>query len=843
MKASAKAGASRAYSKSKSLCAVLSPAIIRKQLAKECGKHAKAHSCLNVFRAHPESLLKWRMMWYALPKADRQERLIGMFSNAIVVAGNPQKQEFSMQYSVLGRVVCRDAFILCTGIHSYTIQHARDAAFATLPMSGLPVAGLPVVGLPTRAWARKRPLLYMDARAWLLDYAKLHGDTSPLNDCILLPSGLKQFYYASYFRDRLARGVPKDQIASIAWFIKVWRDELPWVKIRAPSGPFTHCSICEYLKMLIAATVDATLRSALVVRLGNHYDFQAAQRIAMSNLFRASERDPLEMMAVAWDKMDQQKTIIPRVCSLASTSFFKGGPRIVMSLIGVLAPGLWKHPLLYSVFPDCVHGGNMCASMMLEMLCQIHGQLGCLPRRLVIQADNTQKETKNSICLFAACWLLSHLMYTRLETIEFAYLVVGHTHDLIDAFFSLVNRAAKRQDILSPPHLMRRLADVLSKPPSWKHLQDQYDFQKAQPGILSSKVVKGITQPHHYRVFWGTNGNICVQSKRWLSDPVWSDVVALCTPDDVRDLRSTSLDEVELRWAEDTYPQKFVAWCDKLKSLMHAVGRDTAELDHCCDIVRHKLQMYVNSGESLAEQIRRLQTNKTSEIAASDVDSKLERMYNNTGSRGLFSSIDAYTGAPVASLPLIRSSREIQGAAAFFEEELSDNMFCLYRWSDAGLPIRLGRVLRCVREDKAAAYVVMQSWWPVQKPGKFLRPNIFGTWFKGAKAISMTSGQNKRRRREEASHQLFEDHNGIMVNMEDVLIWPVDVEPGNIVNFGPGSATPEAHRIPFSALRALQARYGINLSAKDYSFSRRGKEFRAFMGDASSSSSSSSSES
>ena len=78
--------------------------------------------------------------------------------------------------------------------------------------------------------------------------------------------------------------------------------------------------------------------------------------------------------------------------------------------------------------------------------------------------------------------------------------------------------------------------------------------------------------------------------------------------------------------------------------------------------------------------------------------------------------------------------------------------------------------------------------------------------------------------------------------MEDVLIWPVDVEPGNIVNLWPGSAAPEAHRIPFATLRALQARYGINLSAKNYSFSKRGKKFRAFMGEASSSSPSNSCE-
>ncbi len=156
----------------------------------------------------------------------------------------------------------------------------------------------------------------------------------------------------------------------------------------------------------------------------------------MTNLFRGSERDPSELMAVAWDKMDQQKTIIPRVAALSNTAFQKGGARIVMSRIGVLAPALWQEPIVYTVFPDCKHGGNMCASLMVEMLCQIYDRLAGLPSRLLIQADNTGKENKNTRCLFSACWILAQLQFTRLESIEFAYLIVGHAHDLIDALFA-----------------------------------------------------------------------------------------------------------------------------------------------------------------------------------------------------------------------------------------------------------------------------------------------------------------------------------------------------------------------------------------------------------------------
>ena len=420
---------------------------------------------------------------------------------------------FVTHYKVLGQPVCRDAFIACTGIYADTLQRARQAANTGLPVgktslpaaiAGLPAAntGLPVPE-PNSLWVSRRPSAYMDARAWLLDYAKVHADTSPLNDRMLLPAGLKKYYYALYYRDRLVHDIAEERIASMTTFLDAWRQELPWIQIRTPSGPFTRCGVCEYLKMLLGKASDTSLRSILLARLGSHYDFQSAQRIAMTNLFRESERDPRELMAVAWDKMDQQKTIIPRVAALAHTAFQKSGQRLVMPLTGVLAPALWQAPLVYTIFPDCPHGGNMCASMMIEMLCQIHSRLAGLPRRLLIQADNTAKETKNTVCLFAACWVLAQLEHTNLQIIEFAYLIVGHTHDLIDAFFSLVNRAASKVDILSPPGLFGRIAAVLTNPPSWKHLQDQYDFQGAQPRTLKAQTIKGITQPHHYRVFLG----------------------------------------------------------------------------------------------------------------------------------------------------------------------------------------------------------------------------------------------------------------------------------------------------------------------------------------------------
>ncbi len=252
----------------------------------------------------------------------------------------------------------------------------------------------------------------------------------------------EEYFYTVYYRDCIVREVPDNQIASLSYFLKVWRTELPWVKLRAPSGPFTHCGLCDFMRLLIGSTKEAGMKHQLLLRLGDHYAFQAAQRIAISNIFAESQRDPGELLAIGWDKMDQAKNIIPRVKSLANTQFMKGGSRLVVSLIGVLCPAITQRPMFYTVLEDQVQGSDMICSLFIDVLLEAVGSLGQLPRSVFLQADNTAKETKNTITLFCAIWLLCQLRQTRLESIEFGYLVVGHTHDLIDAWFAYVSKAS-----------------------------------------------------------------------------------------------------------------------------------------------------------------------------------------------------------------------------------------------------------------------------------------------------------------------------------------------------------------------------------------------------------------
>ena len=230
------------FKKSRKILGKLMIDKIRSSVQEPCEKWGKRHTCLDEFRDCPIIVLRWRKVWYALPKADRMTRLVAEFEKGFrdQRLANAGLDLNRMQYTFFGFEVCREAFIKLTGIHADTLQVARGIA---LGKSGR--AQIPQVH---RDRASKK---YVEARSWLLAYADVHADSSPLRDSLYLPAGRRQYYYAVYFRECVTRGRPPSEIASLDYFLMMWRREFPWIELRAPSGPFTHCGLCDYLKMVI----------------------------------------------------------------------------------------------------------------------------------------------------------------------------------------------------------------------------------------------------------------------------------------------------------------------------------------------------------------------------------------------------------------------------------------------------------------------------------------------------------------------------------------------------------------------------------------------------------------
>ena len=114
-------------------------------------------------------------------------------------------------------------------------------------------------GCPPQRHPRQDAPVYLQMRAWLLDYAETAGDYSPLDACLWLPSGRKFYYYCVYKTQHTGR------CGSADTFYKMWRNEFPWIKI---SGGclFTRCGLCDSLKGAAAAARTQAIRDTIIYR-------------------------------------------------------------------------------------------------------------------------------------------------------------------------------------------------------------------------------------------------------------------------------------------------------------------------------------------------------------------------------------------------------------------------------------------------------------------------------------------------------------------------------------------------------------------------------------------------
>ena len=159
--------------------------------------------------------------------------------------------------------------------------------------------------------------------------------------------------------------------------------------------------------------------------------------------------------------------------------------------------------------------------------------------------------------------------------------------------------------------------------------------------------------------------------------------------------------------------------------------------------------------------------------------------------------------------------------ACYNADPVEDGNFVLFRPTPSegkGLPIQLGRVLRIVFASKDP-YAIIEGWWPVMKAKYGERLNIFGTWLRSSQPRTFESGIGKKRRRD-AVGEVTADPVGAIVKMADILLWPLELECGNL-----GSRfTAQGGKIPMDAL--LQVHRIVKLDGIDIAFSRRGEVFR-----------------
>jgi hypothetical protein len=302
------------------------------ELSKPCGMHAKVHTCMDPFKDNPALVLNWRVLWRSLPACLRQEALI-VNAKKSTGAGGQARMILDIgraSFTFLGYSVCRIALMKLSGIGSWSLTEARKKADSN-QKSCLSRREL---GNAILIQNTNKPKQYIDARNWLVHYADTHSDRSPISLECYLPAGRKAFYHAMYEHERKAAGKPS---ASLSVYLAAWRVECRWLVVMKSVCKFVKCNLCEYLKRQIdmTARTEVWILGILKDRLGQHYAFQSAQRLAQGLLMEKC----IQSLGLKWffkiDKMDQNSAIVPTVWSQLASGLFKEGDRIQVSLQGL----------------------------------------------------------------------------------------------------------------------------------------------------------------------------------------------------------------------------------------------------------------------------------------------------------------------------------------------------------------------------------------------------------------------------------------------------------------------------------------------------------------------------
>ena len=300
--------------------------------------------------------------------------------------------------------------------------------------------------------------------------------------------------------------LPKINEANVAMNLKpisasnlsrIWKESFLEYAPKGRGDSFARCGTCdEYKQLRSACTPMSVQREKWEKVLENHLAGQKAHRKQYYAHRYISEQYPEKMVTIIHDKMDQSKIASPHFShkSKATEAFMK----LPVAITGMIAHGhgdvRYSHYGLdiYPMNPNhtigsiakllqdlegvrrnvsrylfteegekstltkaLLKGAEICRESLLPTV-EEPEDAKQLPPILTLQLDNACADNKNR-WVFAFC---SMLVYKRIfRDVYINFLIVGHTHEDIDALFGRWSMRLKTRDYPTLPLLMKSFMD------------------------------------------------------------------------------------------------------------------------------------------------------------------------------------------------------------------------------------------------------------------------------------------------------------------------------------------------------------------------------------------------
>ena len=338
------------------------------------------------------------------------------------------------------------------------------------------------------------------------------------------------------------------------------RESFPEFAPKARGDSFARCGMCDQYKQLRSAVTSRTNTwEKWNSLLRKHIQGQKAHRLLYYANRGISETNPEQMLTIIHDKMDHSKTASPHYShkNKATDSFMK----LPVAVTGMIAHGhgdvRYAHYGL-DIFPtDSNHTVGSIAKLLRDLECPpinssrelfagaknfplsaalLEGADICLdsllpppeeplgavplPPILTLQLDNAAGDNKNRY-VFAFCSLLVHKGIFREIYVNF--LIVGHTHEDIDALFGRWSNKLRTNDYPTLPRLMKSFMDCESHPVIPHLIEEVPDFKKFVQGYLgtSGDSLEGHSNAQQFKFYKDSSGWPLMEYKNVCTDENW----------------------------------------------------------------------------------------------------------------------------------------------------------------------------------------------------------------------------------------------------------------------------------------------------------------------------------
>ncbi|XP_053401089.1 uncharacterized protein LOC123558034 [Mercenaria mercenaria] len=211
------------------------------------------------------------------------------------------------------------------------------------------------------------------------------------------------------------------------------------------------------------------------------------ERVYYHSKREQSRVDPKKFLSMKVDGMDQSKTNLPHFKGRLPKSI-NAADLLKTHITGVISHGHGGFHT-FTDFSQYPHDPNLTINVILMMLGRTAQQNdGVLPPVLYIQADNCARENKNRYVLAFLQLLVEKKIFNE---VHLSCLPVGHTHEDIDARFSLIARRLYQNDVETFEDFLR----ILDLP---KVIHTIYDVKSWLMPCLPD-YISGTSEPLHYK--------------------------------------------------------------------------------------------------------------------------------------------------------------------------------------------------------------------------------------------------------------------------------------------------------------------------------------------------------